>query len=210
MAMQSRTTFPSGNLTLEGMYYAPVEGSPEACVVVCHPHPQYGGDMDNNVVAVIVGAALEAGHSALAFNFRGAGASQGAFDNGRGEREDVRAAVAYARSLPEVQRVLLAGYSFGAGMAAAAVDASIAALALVALPAGMARSEGAGLAGYTGPVLMVSGDADSISKAADLEVLAAALPSRPAVKVIAGADHFWWGREKELAAELRAFLDSVP
>ncbi|HEY7268857.1 MAG TPA: alpha/beta hydrolase [Dehalococcoidia bacterium] len=205
MAQQTRVTFLSAGLTLEGVYSAPDHGSPRAAVVVCHPHPQYGGDMDNNVVAVIVQSALDAGISALAFNFRGAGASQGAFDNGRGEREDVRAAVAFTRALA-VDRVLLAGYSFGAGMSAAAVDASITALALVALPAGMARADGAGMATYEGPVLMISGDADSISKASDLESLTSSLPSHPALKVVSGADHFWWGHEKALANELLAFF----
>jgi alpha/beta superfamily hydrolase len=199
-------TFASGALSLEGIYYEPDHGHPRAAVVVCHPHPQYGGDMYNLVVTVIVRAAIEAGLGALAFNFRGVGGSQGAYDNGIGERDDVLAALAYARCLPGIGRVALAGYSFGAGMAAAAVDDTIPALALVALPAGMAGNDGGGLLTYNGPVLMVSGSNDSISRESALGALAARLPSSPEIAIVPGADHFWWGHERALADVLRAFL----
>ncbi|HXH22274.1 MAG TPA: alpha/beta fold hydrolase [Dehalococcoidia bacterium] len=200
-------TFPSGALTLEGAYYTSGDTEPEAAVVVCHPHPQYGGDMRNLVVSVIVRGALDAGLGALTFNFRGVGRSQGAYDGGAGERDDVRAALAWLRSREGVRRVALAGYSFGAAMAAAAVDASVPALALVALPAGMVRSDGAaGLAAYDGPVLLISGQNDNISSEDALRQLAAGLPTRPEVVIVPGTDHFWWGQERALADALCDFF----
>jgi alpha/beta superfamily hydrolase len=205
---QTAIRFNSGQLRLEGIAFSPEEVQPDTCVVVCHPHPQYGGDMYNNVVEVIVRAALDCGCRALAFNFRGAGNSEGSFDGGRGEADDVRAALAHASGLEGVSRTVLAGYSFGAGMAAVAVDDAAAGLALVAAPPSMIGAE-AGVRRYAGPVLLVSGSADHISPADALESLAAALPARPRLRIIEGADHFWWGQERELEAELRAFFESV-
>jgi alpha/beta superfamily hydrolase len=82
-------------------------------VVITHPHPLYGGDMFNNVVEAIVQAYQEKGHSTLRFNFRGVGQSEGAYDNGIGEQENVRAALEYL-SLLGTMSIDLAGYSFGA------------------------------------------------------------------------------------------------
>src|SRR6266540_978811 len=111
-------TFPSGELSLEGLLHLP-EQTPAPGIVVCHPHPMYGGDMHNNVVDAICDTAVAEGIAALRFNFRGAGASEGRYDNGVGEQDDVRAALTYLRGLPEVDsaRVALAGYSFGAAVA---------------------------------------------------------------------------------------------
>lgn len=206
MVRETPVTFPSGSLTLEGVLYVPDEGEHRSLAVVCHPHPQYGGDMANLVVTVIVRGLIEAGCGALAFNFRGVGASEGAYDNGVGERDDARAALDYARGLPGVDRVGLAGYSFGAGMAAAAVDASVPALALVAMPSGMGSREGSGLTSYSGPVLLVVGSADNIAQGDAIAKLAAALPSSPEVHIVPGADHFWWGHERALCDLVRDFF----
>ncbi len=208
MVAQQPLTIASGDLKLEGVYYTPDGAAPGRAVVVCHPHPQYGGDMHNLVVTVIVRGLIEAGIAALAFNFRGVGASEGYFDNGAGEQDDVHAVLAHARGLAGVTRVGLAGYSFGAGMAAAAVDASVAALALVALPPGMARREGSGLLTYAGPLLAVSGGNDNISPEAGLRALLANLPSKQTITIVPGADHFWWGQERPLADAVRDFFAS--
>jgi alpha/beta superfamily hydrolase len=208
VVQEKTVTFSSGNLKLEGLVYAPEGAAPSTYVVVCHPHPQYGGDMHNNVVMAIVRAAVEGGLGAVAFNFRGVGASEGSFDNGVGEREDVRAALSFAGAMPGVKRVALAGYSFGAGMAASVAADPLAALALVALPPGMVVARDAGIKGYTGPVLLVSGSADKISPASALEDLARALPRKPDLRIVPGADHFWRGRERDLAAILADFIQA--
>ena len=108
----------SGNLTLEGVLHLPAS-SPSPAVAVCHPHPLQGGNMHNNVVVAICGAAAERGIAALRFNFRGVGGSEGSFGDGVGERADADAALAHLRQLPEVEqhRVGIVGYSFGAAVA---------------------------------------------------------------------------------------------
>ena len=84
--------------------------------VICHPHPMYGGSMDNNVVEAIIAAMWRRGYATLRFNFRGVGASEGEYDGGEGEAEDARAAVEFLAAQPDIDRgaIALAGYSFGA------------------------------------------------------------------------------------------------
>ena len=87
---------------LEALLHLPDGEPPFPGVVICHPHPQFGGDMYNNVVGALVRAALGVGVAALRFNFRGVGESEGAYDDGNGEPDDVRAALDFMRSQPEI------------------------------------------------------------------------------------------------------------
>ena len=82
--------------------------------LLCHPHPQYGGTMDNKVVTTVERALQQLGWSTLVFNFRGAGGSEGAFDNGIGEQADLMAVHAWLQAHHRPQRLLLGGFSFGA------------------------------------------------------------------------------------------------
>lgn len=82
-------------------------------VVITHPHPLYGGDMDNLVVGAIVKAYQKMGWTTLRFNFRGTGRSQGTFDDGKDEQKDVQAAIDYLKN-HGFEQIELAGYSFGA------------------------------------------------------------------------------------------------
>ena len=85
-------TGPAGHLeaVLDQPALRTATGAPRAAVVFAHPHPQYGGDMYNNVVDAIAEGILAAGIAALRFNFRGVGRSGGSHDNGVGEQDDVR------------------------------------------------------------------------------------------------------------------------
>ena len=156
----------SDGLTLEGVLHlpdpSPSSPNPFPALVICHPHPLYGGDMRNNIVAILCETAVNAGVAALRFNFRGVGASHGSHDKGRGEREDVAAALKYLRSLPEIDetRVGLAGYSFGAAMAALSVDEQTPALIAVSTPT---MSDAITQIDAACPTLLVSGDRDEYS-----------------------------------------------
>ena len=81
--------------------------------VISHPHPLMGGDMRNPVVEILAESLFAGGLSTLRFNFRGVGMSEGVFDEGRGEQEDVLAAVTYLER-QGIREIVLAGYSFGA------------------------------------------------------------------------------------------------
>ena len=90
------------------------EGSPRGYAVIAHPHPQFGGTLDNKVVQTLARAFVELGYEAWRPNFRGVGQSEGRYDEGRGELEDLAAVVARIND----QRIVLAGFSFGAAMQA--------------------------------------------------------------------------------------------
>ncbi len=198
---------PSGDLTLEGELYLP-EGGAENMVVLCHPHPQYGGDMHNNVVQSAARGLVAAGTGALAFNFRGVGASSGSYDNGVGERDDVRAAAAFARALEGTRRVGLLGYSFGAVMAAQVAEEPLAGLALVSLPVRMLDAGGdVALTRFEKPVLIVVGDRDQVSPAAFVREFAEALPGDVRLELVTGADHFWYGFEDRLIELVVRFFE---
>jgi uncharacterized protein len=173
-------------------------------VVVCHPHPRYGGDMDSPIVATAAAACVRQGVATLRFNFRGVGASEGAWDEGRGERDDVRAALACLRSrLAEPAPVGLAGYSFGAAMAAsvAATGEPLAGLALIAPPLATPGWPSPGPPDGAAPLLIVAGSEDSYCPPGALASLATAWPTAT-VTVIDGADHFFFTGLPELEAAL--------
>ncbi len=219
-------TFTSDGLALEGVLHLPSAhpepallgqsrraahpeesgegGRLEGGLVVCHPHPQYGGDMRNNVVAVLCDAAVASGIAALRFNFRGVGASQGAYDNGVGEQRDVERALNYLRGLPEVdpERIALAGYSFGASLALRSAPPDLRALIAVSTPTS-GRLPDLDLAC---PLLLVSGDRDEYSDPGALRGFAEASGPRAELVILPGVDHFWWGSDERLAAVVAGFL----
>jgi len=196
-------TFASGVLTLEGALNLP-ERTPAPGIVVCHPHPMYGGDMHNNVVDAVCQTAAADGIVALRFNFRGAGGSEGTYDNGVGEQDDVGAALAYLRELPEVDgaRVALAGYSFGAAIALQAVDERLNAFIAVSLPTTMPLKD----VRVACPALFISGDEDQYSDAGELTRLVRGLGSKAELKLLPGLGHFWFGVERDLQAIISPFL----
>jgi hypothetical protein len=194
-------TFASGELTLEGVLHLPA-AAPAPGVVVCHPHPLQGGDMENNVVVAACEAMASAGFAALRFNFRGAGRSGGASDEGRGERDDARAALAELRSEPEVDgaRIGIVGYSFGAMVAAEVASGALRGLAMISPPLAYADLRLA----WGCPALILGGDQDPVAPAARLRLVA----EQPGVelRIVSGAGHSWWGYEVELAATLVDFF----
>ena len=203
-------TFGGGTLPrLQAALFLSAEAS--GGVVVCHPHPQYGGDMDSAVVVAVTQACARQRLAALRFNFRGVGASGGAWDDGRGEQDDVRAALAHLRSLLRPPaRVALAGYSFGAAMAAAVARAGEAldGLALIAPPLAT-RPLAAPAPVIEGPVLVVAGSRDTYCPSSALAGLARSWPGAT-ITVIDGADHFFSGGLEALDAALTDWTGRLP
>lgn len=197
-------TIPSGGLTLEGLLHLP-ETTPAPGIVICHPHPQYGGDMQNNVVSAVCETAVASGVAALRFNFRGVGASEGAHTRGTGEVEDARAALDYLRVLPEIDsaRLALAGYSFGAVMALlAAAGEDVRALLAVSLP----TIEPLPKSGPSCPARFVSGDEDEYADVEELKAFVLTLGPEADLKLIPGLGHFWFGVERDLQNIVEPFL----
>ena len=206
---QYAVRIPCDELELEGRLHVPEPmDAPLAGVVVCHPHPQYGGDLNNNVVVEITRALLAADLAVLRFNFRGVGASTGSYGGGVGERDDALAAVRYLLSngFASIPAVGLAGYSFGGGVAlAAALQAEkLSALAVVSALGDV--SGGTSYAGLTMPKLIVTGDLDSYATAEGLDGFRVLLPDPVETRVYPRTDHFWWGSEEEMANQVANFF----
>lgn len=168
-------------------------------VVICHPHPLYGGDMDSPVVVTAARAAGDSGLATLRFNFRGVGVSGGSHDGGDGELHDARAARAFLSAhLPAAATVGLAGYSFGAWVATRVAEpAGTAPLCLIAPP--LAMVDFPPLPAHSGRVLVVVGTRDAYCPLPAVERLAAGFPGTEVVH-IQGADHFFSGALDALAA----------
>jgi len=193
--------------TLEAMLHLPEGEPPFPGVVICHPHPQYGGDMYNNVVGALVRAVTGVGAAALRFNFRGVGASEGAYDAGAGETDDVLAALGALRSQPEVNadRVALAGYSFGAMvMLRAASDRDdLAAVVSVANPTQRGPKVEIHM---LAPTLFVVGDRDQYCDGQLLLEYREQIGNDVTVEIVRGVDHFWVGSDDRLIDIVQRFL----
>jgi hypothetical protein len=162
------------------------DGAPRGLAVICHPHPLHGGTMDNKVVVTLARAHLQCGWRTVRFNFRGIGASAGAWDEGRGEIDD---AIAVARALREGDESLaLAGFSFGGYVASHAASALGASGLVLIAPATQNFTVAAAPAG----TLVVHAEADEVVPLAS--TLDWARPQAQPVVVVPGGGHFFHGQ----------------
>jgi alpha/beta superfamily hydrolase len=192
---------------LEGLLHLPDGEPPFPGIVICHPHPQFGGEMHNNVVGALVRAANGAGIAALRFNFRGVGESEGTYDGGKGEQDDARAALHALRSQPEIdpQRVALSGYSFGATVTLNVASGRDDLAAVVAVSSPTVRGDKVEIH-LNAPALFVTGDRDQYVDANLLLEYRDQLGDDVTVEVLEGVDHFWWGSDGRLIEIVGAFL----
>jgi alpha/beta superfamily hydrolase len=184
--------------------------SPTHAVVVCHPHPMFGGTLHNKVVFHAAKGLHGFGFPVLRFNFRGTGLSQGEHDNGRGEVDDVRAALDWLAREFSVPLVFC-GFSFGAavGLRAAVDDARVAGLIGLGTPVMPVDDRSYDLdflRGCTKPKLFCSGDRDQYGPRSKLEALVASLPEPRQLTLISGADHFFEGRLSEMRTVIEEWV----
>lgn len=174
------------------------EGTGKGGAVICHPHPLYGGSMQNSIVEAIEEGFYRSGFSTLRFNFRGVGGSTGHYDDGNGETSDLVAACSFLRGrVKEGKRFVVAGYSFGAWVSARAlaeigdqVDLFLVAYPFSAYPADK-------LLAFRGRIYLVGGSLDDVSPLDDLLSFYKKLNCEKYLKVIPSS-HFFDGREKEI------------
>lgn len=191
---------PVDGFTLEGEA-AILDGA--AAAVVCHPHPAFGGRMDNPLVVALAEACAAAGLSTLRFNFRGLDGSEGTPTGGLREHEDVAAAVAWMRR-QGARRVALVGYSFGALMAARAIaaGADVASFAAVGFPTTILGHDAERVAVVERaiargvPWLFVAGDADQFC---EVDRLQAWIAGRAWARseILPGRGHFLAGADAD-------------
>jgi len=199
----------SDGVDLEAEREAPPVGTAtRAGVVLCHPHPQFGGTMRSLVISGLFAALPGAGVDCLRFNFRGVEGSGGEYGHGEGEALDAQAAVAdHTRRLPAGTPLILAGWSFGADVALSCSMPEIAGWFLIACPLKFARDI-ARVASDERPKYVVLAQHDEY-RAPD-EVAREVEGWRNAQSyVVGGASHFFVGRTDHVVAHALAFLDAL-
>ena len=184
---------PSG-VRLEAVLHMP-ESKARSAVAVCHPHPQYSGDMDNYVVLALREQLTASGLAALRFNFRGTGGSDGSYDSVRGEVKDLEAALRWLRERDGISRVAASGYSFGALIANR--SSGVAAIACVSPANPLVVTEE--------PLLVVTGDQDQFVDVGSLRAFAEE-QSNVTLEVLPGGDHFWGSGLNEASEKVASFL----
>lgn len=208
MAIQRNMMFPSGDLALEGTLHLPAEEGRFPGVVICHPHPQYGGDMYNVIVASLAQSLCNAGIAALRFHFRGVDMSEGSFDGGIGEIEDATAAMEFMSLCENVDasRVGIAGYSFGAAVALAAAWQSNTAQALVSIACPSRVFNEISARELLLPKLLILGEHDHDFPAQQFKFMARRYTDPKAIEIIGGADHFFGGHVSEVTTLATEFF----
>ena len=165
--------------------------------MVCHPHPLGGGTMHTKAVYHAMKAFSSFGLPVLRFNFRGVGLSEGEHDHGRGEQDDVRAALDWLEHTFHNRPILFAGFSFGSyvGLRACCGDVRVKGLVGLGLPVRVAEREYryGFLPRCTAPKLFISGDHDEFAPRDELAAVWARAPEPKRLVLIEGADHFFQG-----------------
>jgi alpha/beta superfamily hydrolase len=210
--------YPTGNLfipaphgRLEAILKEPRAGSTRGVALVLHPHPLGGGTMHNKVVFRAAAALNDAGLVALRLNFRGVGLSTGTHGEGRGERDDVHAALDYLAANYPDQEITLAGFSFGArvGLEVGIGDERV--MRLISLGTPLDKYDFNFLENCRKPILFVHGEHDEYGNLERLRELVAKIETQAAakLKVIEGAGHFFDGHLEELKAVIIEWIRGV-
>jgi alpha/beta superfamily hydrolase len=181
--------------------------------VVCHPHPLFGGTMHNKVVYQTAKTLHRFGLPVLRFNFRGAGLSEGAHDEGRGEQGDVSAALDFLAGEYPGAPLLLAGFSFGSwvGLRAGCSDSRVTDLIGLGLPVGnLDNREFSYLDACDKQKLLVSGELDAYGPPEKLRAMIDKFPlpvkESTSVVIVSGADHFFAGHLPDLDSAISVWL----
>ncbi len=200
--MEEHITFKSQPGLIEGRLG---REDPDKGVVITHPHPLYGGDMDNPVVNAIAKAFQQKGYTTLRFNFRGVGGSQGNYADGIGEMDDVFAAVSYLTE-SGTSHLHLAGYSFGAWVNAGLIarNPDIETMVMVSPP--VAFIDFKSIDAIDCLKLIVTGSRDDIAPPDRINHLRPKWNPQARFEIIDGADHFYWGHLAALQEVLTSYV----
>ena len=204
--------FPGPEGRLEGRYH-PQKEKDAPIAIILHPHPQFGGTMNNQIVYNLYYTFLERGFSVLRFNFRSVGRSQGVFDNGPGELADAASCLDWLQTQnPDSRTCWIAGASFGAWIAMQLLmrRPEIDGFISVAPPANL--YDFSFLAPCPSSGLIINGSADRVAPSHSVEDLVSRLKTQKGITithtVIEEANHFFAGKMEGLMASINAYLDS--
>jgi alpha/beta superfamily hydrolase len=196
---------------IEGRFH-PAKAKNAPIAIVLHPHPQFGGTMNHQIIYQLYYQFAHRNFSVLRFNFRGVGRSQGSFDHGMGELSDAASALDWAQAInPETRSCWIAGFSFGAwiGMQLLMRRPEIEGFISIAPPANL--YDFSFLAPCPSSGLIIHGDKDAVVPHKDVTTLVEKLKTQKGIvieqKVVPGANHFFDGRIDVLMTEVGTYLD---
>lgn len=196
---------PAGRL--EGILGLPRDAEPiHQIAVICHPHPQHGGTMNNKVVNYLAKSFNEMGFATVRFNFRGVGASEGQYGHGEGETDDALAAVEWMKHRFPNSALWLGGFSFGSYTALRASNQLEDVAGLITVAPAVNLFDFRTLSLPSCPWLVVQGDQDEIVPCVDVLAWANELVQRPSMIRMKGAGHFFHGRMNDLKTTLVHFI----
>jgi alpha/beta superfamily hydrolase len=186
------------DVALEAEFAAGEGAPPRAGIVLCHPHPQYGGTMRSLVISVLFGELTAAGFPCLRFNFRGVEGSTGAYSSGEGEQLDVSAAVDTMADAAPGLPIALVGWSFGGDISLTVVDSRVAGWVAIAPPLRFRPAFGA--ASDPRPKHLVLAEHDEYRAPADVQAEVSAWIATTTA-IVPGASHFFVGRTDRVISE---------
>ena len=205
---QSAVSFIAKGLTFEGIIALPDGEGPFPGVVMCHPHPLMGGNMDNNVVVAVTFGLADAGIASLRFNFRGVGNSQGEHAKGEKEHQEALVAMDFLGALPDVDddRIGLGGYSFSTRVICAHKQLYKKPKAIALVAPSIEAITGSPLQNDKTPRLIITGGRDRLVAADSVDEQLEKFDPPADYHVVPAADHFWVGQEREMAETVVDFF----
>ena len=206
MVATEKLFIPNSEIKLESEFFQSKSGKLKPIVLICHPHPQFGGNMYNNVVSGVFNKLIENDLSCLRFNFRGVGGSTGSHSDGTGELSDVHACIDYLIK-KSFERIIICGYSYGAAIGCSAVNYSekIIGFISISFPWGIMviykkKSQ------TSKPKLFIQGNRDDVARFDHFQENYEFYLDPKKSKIFDGADHFYQNYEEQVAEEVLNFL----
>lgn len=193
---------PAGKL--EALLEEPDDVPPKEAVLVCHPHPQFGGTMHNKVVYRIARGLRRTGRVVLRFNYRGVNLSEGSYDRGSGETEDARAALAWLREQYPHLPYSLAGFSFGSRIVLRIGCASSDVRRVIAVGFPTKHQDHAFLSGCTADKVFIQSTNDEHGPRVDLELAFADMLEPKRLLWVEAQDHFFAGALDEFEKTIQS------
>lgn len=208
--MSEKLLITNGDLQLEAeLFNSTNSRTPTA--LIAHPHPQYGGNMHNNVVSAVYGKFIKENITSLRFNFRGVGRSTGKYSRGKGEINDVEIMLDFLIKERKKEKIGIVGYSYGAAIGCAAVNYSKAVMGYVAISfpwdfmgdffKKSSKTEKA--------KFFIQGGRDTVASYDRFQSHFNDYSEPKEYQIIKGADHFYWGYENELAELVLEFFKKL-
>ena len=206
---QSAVSFKTKGLSFEGVVSTPDDmGNGTPGVVICHPHPLFGGNMDNNVVLAVSYSLAQQGFATLRFNFRGVGNSEGEHTKGEKEHQEVLAAFDLLQAWPGVdgKTIGLLGYSFGTRVICGHPELHKKPKVFALISPSYETLELPDLKKNKQPKLIITGDRDKLIQAENLQPVLDSFAQPPTFKLVESVDHFWFGKEDLLVDQVTPFF----